>query len=73
MNKSNPTYMARMAGASFSGGIWEVLEHLYGKLETAWKAMPQQFDHTIDSDIPANVDSTATIYLATDALRPRGG
>jgi hypothetical protein len=62
-----------MAGASFSGGIWEALEHLYGELETAGKAMPRQFDPTIDSDILAKVDSTATVYLATDALRPHGG
>jgi hypothetical protein len=44
-----------------------------GVREQADQKMPEEFSLSISSDIPANVDATATVYLATDLYRPRAG
>ena len=72
MKERNPTYASAIAGA-FSGTIWAALESLFETLEQAGQKMPEQFNPSISSDIPAAVDAAATVYLATDLLRPRGG
>jgi len=71
--KENPTYMSLMSAASFSDRIWAALDALFNEVKTANEKMPEQFDPSISSDIPAAVDSAATAYLATDVFRPRGG
>jgi len=73
IKERNPTYASAMAGAAFSGTIWAALESLFETLEQAGQKMPEQFNPSISSDIPAAVDAAATVYLATDLLRPRGG
>ena len=72
MKERNATYASAIAGAS-SGTIWVTLEPLFETLEQAGQKMPEQFNPSISSDIPAAVDAAATVYLATDLLRPRGG
>jgi len=72
MKERNPTYASAIAGAS-SSTIWVALEPLFETLERAGQKMPEQFNPSISSDIPAAVDAAATAYLATDLLRPRGG
>jgi hypothetical protein len=53
--------------------LWAALDALFNEVETANEKMPEQFDPSISPDIPAAVDSAATVYLATDVFRPRGG
>jgi len=73
LKEKNPTYISAMSAASFSDRIWAALDALFNEVKTANEKMPEQFDPSISSDIPAAVDSAATAYLATDVFRPRGG
>jgi hypothetical protein len=73
MTKIHPTYPNAVAGAAFGGGIWAMLDSLFEELVQADQKMPEEFSLSISSDIPANVDATATAYLATDLYRPRAG
>jgi hypothetical protein len=73
MTKTDPTYPSAVAGAAFGGGIWAMLDSLFEELVQADQRMPEEFSLSISSDIPANVDATATVYLATDLYRPRAG
>jgi hypothetical protein len=73
MTKINPTYQSAVVGAAFGGSIWAMLDTLFEELVQADQKMPEEFSLSISSDIPANVDVTATAYLATDLYRPRAG